>query len=322
MLIGASAVPVIALAAWTALTWHRPAVDAERGRVPRAAEPQSPPTKILTAAVIRAERQELAVKDRTILRLSAQYSDGTSEDVKENVEWISSDPSVLSFAGGSAEARAAGKTQVSARYKGVEAGPIAIRVVEPQPQALPAPQLVSLSIQAAHHELNVNGRLALSARGKYSDGKESEVKTVRWESSNSAVAGVNDRGEVVGQREGKVQVIARLGDVASEPVRLTVKSLSPGESLRTRENQPTKSFARKAGPNTARDEQKAKNAQTKEQIRMARLHRERGEYAQALAVLDKAGKIDPRNPEVQEEIAVTKRACSAERTLGRTDLNC
>jgi hypothetical protein len=126
----------------------------------------------------------------------------------------------------------------------------------------------------------------------------------------------------VGQREGKVQVIARLGEVASEPLRLTVKSLSPGEPPRTGEKQPTKSIARKAGPNTARDEQGAKNAQTKDQIRTARLYRERGEYAQALAVLDKAGKIDPRNPEVQEEIAVTKRACNAERTLGRTDLTC
>jgi serine/threonine protein kinase len=322
LLTGACAVPVIALAAWMALNWQRPAIDDRSGRTPRAAEPQSPAAKIMTAAIIRAERQELTVNERTALRLSAQYSDGTSEDVNDNVEWISSDPSVLSFAGGSAQARAAGTIQVSARYKGVEAGPIAIRVVEPQPQALPAPRLVSLSIQAAHHQLSVNGRLALHARGKYSDGKESEVKTVRWETSNSAVAGVNDRGEVVGQREGKVQVIARLGDVASEPVRLTVKSLSPGEPPRTGEKQPTKSIARKAGPNTARDEQGAKNAQTKEQIRTARLYRERGEYAQALAVLDKAGKIDPRNPEVQEEIAVTKRACNAERTLGRTDLTC
>lgn len=259
LLIGAGAVPAIALMVWTALTWQRPAVADKTGQAPRAAEPQSPPAKTMTAAVVTAEREGLAVKEPPTL---------------------------------------------------------------PQPQALPAPRLVSLSIQAVRHELNVNGRLALHARGKYSDGKESELQTVRWETSNSAVAGVNDRGEVVGQREGKVQVIARLGEVASEPLRLTVKSLSPGEPPRTGEKQPTKSIARKAGPNTARDEQGAKNAQTKDQIRTARLYRERGEYAQALAVLDKAGKIDPRNPEVQEEIAVTKRACNAERTLGRTDLTC
>ena len=321
LLVGASAVPVVALAAWMALTWYRPAVDDESARTPRAVEPQSPPAKTITAAVIRAEREELAVKERTALRLSAQYSDGTSEDINEKVDWISSDPSVLSFvADGSAEARAAGTTRVSARYRGVEAGPMAIRVVEPQPA--PAPRLLSLSIQAARYDLNVNGRLALRVRGKYSDGKESEVKTVRWESSNSAVAGVNDRGEVVGQREGRVQVTARLGDVASEPLRLTVKAASPSQSPKTKEYQPTQSIARKVEPNSARDEQKTKSAQTKEQIKMARLYRERGEYAQALAVLDKAGKMDPRNAEVQEEIAVTKRACNAERMLGRSDLNC
>ena len=42
----------------------------------------------------------------------------------------------------------------------------------------------------------------------------------------------------------------------------------------------------------------------------------------AFAELEKAGKIDPRNPEVQGEMAITRRACIAERTLGRSELNC
>jgi cytochrome c-type biogenesis protein CcmH/NrfG len=179
-----------------------------------------------------------------------------------------------------------------------------------------APRLVSLAIQAGRHELNVNARLALRVRGKYSDGKEGEIKTVRWESSDSSIATVNARGEISGQREGKVQVIARSGDVASDPVRLTVKSSAQGEA------QPSKSSAKKLAPNKAKDEQTAKGSQTKEHVRMARLYRERGDYAEAFAELEKAGKIDPRNTEVQGEIAATKRACVAERTLGRSDLNC
>jgi hypothetical protein len=278
----------------------------------------------MTAAVISADRDELSLNERTALKLSAQYSDGSSEEIKEKVEWISSNPSVLSFgADGSAEAKAAGKTQVSARYKGIDARPLEIRVANSKSEEPPpVPRLVSLTIQAPHREVNVNGRIVLRARGKYSDGKESDVKTVRWGSSNSAIADVNARGEVLGQREGKVQVVARSGDIASEPVRVTVRAVAPDETAKTREIKPGKSIAKKLESNTGKDEQKAKSAQSREQVKRARLYRERGDYAQAFAVLEKAGKMDPRNTEVQEEITITKRACMAERTLGRSDLNC
>ena len=113
-----------------------------------------------------------------------------------------------------------------------------------------------------------------------------------------------------------MQVIARSGDVASEPVRITVKAIAQRqEAQRIKQAQPSKN-------NIKRLANTAKGAQSKEHVRMARLHRERGEYAQAFAELEKAGEIDPRNPEVQGEMAITRRACMAERTLGRSELNC
>jgi serine/threonine protein kinase len=324
LLMGGGAVPLIILAAWAAVSWHRQQPSSENTGAPLRAESSERPTpRTITAAVINTDRNELSPNERTVLKLNARYSDGSSEEIKDKVDWTSSDPSVLSFgADGSAEARAAGKSQVSARYAGITAEPLEIRVVQPKaPEPVSASRLVSLAIHATHREVNVNGRLALRAQGRYSDGKESEVKTVRWESSDSAIADVNARGEVFGQRAGKVQVIARSGDVASEPVRLTVKSVAPAESLGVRQTQPNKTIARVA-PTPSKDESKTKSAQSNEQVKTARGYRERGDYARAFAVLEKAGKIDPHNPEVQEEIAVTKRACNAERTLGRSDLNC
>lgn len=325
LLIGGVTPPIAILAVWAAITFYRQPSDENVDKPARVAESERPPAKTITSAVVSADTVELSLNERTALRLSAQYSDGTSEEIKDNVEWTSSDPSVLSFvAGGTAEARAVGKTQVSARYRGVAARPLDIRVVQPKSQDLVgAPRLVSLAIQAAHRDMNVNERLALRVQGKYSDGKESEVKTVRWESSDSTIAAVNAKGEVLGRREGRVEVIARSGDVASEPVRLTVKSITQRqEPQRTKEAQPGKSIVKRPEPNTAKDEQTAKGAQSKEHVRMARLHRERGEYAQAFAELEQAGKIDPRNTLVQGEMAITRRACIAERTLGRSDLNC
>jgi len=325
LLIGGGALPVTILAVWAATTFYRQLSHENVEKPLPAAKAERPPARTVTSAAIRADAEELRLNERTALRLSARYSDGTSEEIKENVEWTSSDPSVLSFvAAGTAEAKAIGKVQVSARYQGVSTPPLDIRVVQPKSQELvSAPRLVSLAIQTARRDLNVNGRLALRVRGKYSDGKESEVKTVRWESSDSTIAAVNAEGEVSGQRQGTVQVIARTGDVASEPMRLTVKSIAPRqEPRRARETQPGNSIVKRQEPNPAKDEQTVKGAQSKERVKMARLYRERGDYAQAFAELEKARKIDPRNTEVQGEIAVTKRACMAERTLGRSDLNC
>ena len=325
LFIAGGTLTIAILAVWAAITFYRPPSNENVVNSLRLAESDRRPTKTITSAVISADTEEISLNERTALRLSAQYSDGTSEEIKDNVEWTSSDPSVLSFvAGGTAEARAVGKTQVSARYRGVAARPVDIRVIRPKSRdPVGAPRLVSLAIQAPHRDMSVSGRLALRVRGKYSDGKEIEVKTVRWESSDSTIAAVNAKGEVLGQREGRVEVIARSGDVASEPVRLTIKAITQRQEPQTIKGaQPSKSLVKKPEPNTAKVEQTAKGAQSREHLKMARFHRERGEYAQAIAALEKAGKLDPRNTEVQGEMAITRRACNAERTLGRSELKC
>jgi serine/threonine protein kinase len=324
LLFGGAALPVAILAVWSAVTFYRQLSEENVDKPLPLAGAERPPAKTITSAVISADTEELPLNERTALRLSAQYTDGTSEEIKENIEWTSSDPSVLSFvAGGTAEARAIGEARVSARYKGVSAPPLDIRVVQTKSQHLVStPRLVSLAIQAARRNLNVNGRLDLRVLGKYADGKESELKTVRWESSDSTIAAVNAVGEVSGRREGTVQVIARTGVVASEPMRLTVTSTAPGHQPRSvKETQPGKSIVKRL-PGTVRVEQAARGAQSQEHVRMARRYRERGDYAQAFVELEQARKTDPHNTQVQGEIAITKRACIAERTLGRSDLNC
>ena len=57
-------------------------------------------------------------------------------------------------------------------------------------------------------------------------------------------------------------------------------------------------------------------------IKMAAAHRERGDYSAALAALEKAREIDPSDPAILKEIEMTKRACNAEKRLGRSELVC
>jgi pullulanase len=83
---------------------------------------------------------------------------------------------------------------------------------------LPPPEnrLVSLAIISAKRDINVNERVLLTVKGKYSNGKENEIAAgVRFQSSDATVAAVNSRGEVEGKKEGKAEVTARYAGVVS-----------------------------------------------------------------------------------------------------------
>jgi hypothetical protein len=57
-------------------------------------------------------------------------------------------------------------------------------------------------------------------------------------------------------------------------------------------------------------------------INRAKSHRVQGNYAAALAELEKARAISPGSQEVFDEIEATRRACNAEQRLGREGLTC
>jgi serine/threonine-protein kinase len=57
-------------------------------------------------------------------------------------------------------------------------------------------------------------------------------------------------------------------------------------------------------------------------LRLAKEQRERGAYDLALSELQAAALLDPANEEIVAEIDRTRRACNAEKRLGRTDLRC
>jgi hypothetical protein len=57
-------------------------------------------------------------------------------------------------------------------------------------------------------------------------------------------------------------------------------------------------------------------------LNRARDFRVQGDYAAALAELASARAVDPASVEVRAEIEQTKRACLAEKKLGRKGLDC
>jgi tetratricopeptide (TPR) repeat protein len=57
-------------------------------------------------------------------------------------------------------------------------------------------------------------------------------------------------------------------------------------------------------------------------LSLARKYRESGAYDNALSQLSAARALDPGNEEIAEEFEKTRRACNAEKRLGRSDLKC
>jgi serine/threonine protein kinase len=290
---------------------HAPDSTEQTTSASETSGPKRSPEMQIVSVAITPNQTTLAPRQRAGIRLRVEYVGGAREEIKDqtNVQWTSSDPSVLvTNPSGEIEAKGTGKAEVTARYKGVEAPSVTILVSQPAQLVSVPPEsnLLSLAIKSSRTEIAPKNRLSLHLMGKYSDGREKEMsKEVRWKSSDTKIATVNSRGEVLGQKEGRVNILARYANVTSKPLNLVVRS-----GMRSLATQSVKNLG------------SAKIAEINDRIRAARSDRDRGAYAEALAELEKASKADPNSNDVQTEIHITKRACNAERTLGRSDLKC
>jgi hypothetical protein len=91
-----------------------------------------------------------------------------------------------------------------------------------------APKLVDVVVQGLRQELKPDETLALSARGRFSDGTETEIAgAVKWSSSNARVAKVDGAGRLTALQSGTTQITATHGGVTSSAWSLAVKPLPP-----------------------------------------------------------------------------------------------
>lgn len=334
----------VVLAVLGSLLWF--AKEDRETLAPQTEAPKPPPvsTPSLVGLGLSADRQEIEAKETLNVTLKGRYSDGTQELINEGVQWLSSEPRVATIDDqGRVTARQAGETKITARYRDIESRSLTLAVREDKP-ALPVTvpeekpavktpvpaQLVALTVSAPRREVKTQERLPLRAKARYSDGNEKGIsRGVEWRTSDASVASVDSRGELVALRPGKIGVVARWGGMESLALDIVVREAPPKPPPEPPTYKPAVELPPAPPAQPVVEPPPAPPANPPAQtinvgayINRAKAHRVQGNYAAALAELEKARALNPSSQEVIDEIEATRRACNAEKRLGREDLNC
>jgi TIR domain/Bacterial Ig-like domain (group 2) len=320
-------------------TWE-PEIATISEPAPPTAKPARPPAPSLVSLDLSGDRQEIRANETLDFTLKGRYSDGTEKNVHQGVTWASSDPRIATIdTEGRVTGHESGQTTITARYGDLvsPAWTLAVRAERPVlPVTVPAEkpavktplatQLVALTVSPTSRELKIQERLSLRVKARYSDGNEKGVSGgVEWRSSDISIASVNSRGELVALRPGKTVVVARWGGIESLAVDIVVR-----ESLIKPLPEPPAYYKPAVEPRRPAVEPRQETPSKPpvptinigSYVNRAKSYRVQGNYAAALTELEKAHAISPGSQELIDEIDATRRACNAEKRLGREDLTC
>jgi hypothetical protein len=293
--------------------------DADQNSISTVNE-QYPPSKEAPAPQlvnlkIEGGRAKLKPKETVTLGVRGEYSDGQEKQIDSTLEWSSSNPRIAAVDGnGTVTALEAGTAEITGRYNGLTTSPFSLTVAA-EATAKPEPTLVGLRIQRPRKELNTNEKVSLRVRGNYSDGTEKALlQNVDWQTSDPKVARVNSKGELETLQAGEFDVVANVAGVRSSPSHFVVKGIP--------QRAQTEAAAQKTSGTAVVNPPVRPVVNVMPYLNRAKDYRVQGNYTAALTELEKARSLDDTNSEVQREIEQTRRACNAEKRLGRYDLQC
>jgi hypothetical protein len=299
-----------------AMLWHN--WPSGRSPIPeplpieKPSDPAVQPRRLINLRV-SADRKNLEPSETLKLTATGNYSDGSETEITGSIRWSSSDTWVaIVDEHGEVKALRAGTTKIIAKVGSVESSewPLAVASVKPAIRSETAPTLVELRISASRQNLLENEKVALRARGKYSDDSEKSLsRGIDWQISDRMVASVSANGELVALQPGKVEVVARAGRLTSAPLAFNVKAAR-------RIIEPVPETVKVVEPPPIKHQAATSQTTIAGYLERAESFREQGNYAAALAELEKARAIDGANEEIRRQIQQTKRACNAEKILG------
>ena len=193
-----------------------------RWKVPFASGPVQ-----MVALLIQTPRTAISLGETVPLKVNARYSDGKEMEFSNEVQWASSNGSILTISPqGQAHAHSFGDVDVNARVGDVISPTVRLTILAPSNvQRKPPPHVVSLVLDSDKQRLFVKDRAQLRLKARFSDGAITEVaEGVDWHSTDDSVVNINGNGQLEALKEGKARVTGRYGGIESETILIEVQS--------------------------------------------------------------------------------------------------
>jgi predicted Ser/Thr protein kinase len=128
-------------------------------------------------------KRQLNVGEKTVLRVGGRFSDGSEADVTKNLDWHSSDDSVVAVTGdGQVEARKDGFADITVRHEGVASPPLTLMVRGESRSTEAATAQVATKLQE-----HIKTAGSHRDRGEYSTALGELAKAKSLDPSNKAV---------------------------------------------------------------------------------------------------------------------------------------
>jgi len=147
------------------------------------------------------------------------YSNSTTQDITNSVNWASSDTGVATIdASGLATGQLAGTSNITAALDSVTSNTASLDVTVPPPSTLE-----SITVSPSSASIDEGQAQQFTATGTYSDSSMQDItSSVSWTSSDTVVATINTSGLAAGQSAGTSDITASLDGVVSNAAMLTV----------------------------------------------------------------------------------------------------
>lgn len=170
----------------------------------------------LQSITINATNSSMAKGTSVQFTATGTYSDGSTQNLTNNVTWTSSSPAIANISSaGLASGLAIGSANITATQNGITSNTVLLTIT-------PA-ILQSIKINAGSSSIAKGTTLQFTATGTFSDGSTQDLSnTATWSTSNQAIATVNMTGLATGVALGTSNITATQNGITSNSFPLSV----------------------------------------------------------------------------------------------------
>ncbi|MBW1872336.1 MAG: Ig-like domain-containing protein, partial [Deltaproteobacteria bacterium] len=186
------------------------------------------PNAQLLGITVSPESAKIAEDETKQFTATGHFNDGSTRDISPEVVWHSTNESVarIDINGLATGVTEGGTTLITATAGNLTSDPPAVLEVVSESN-----RLTKITIEPPVAQIQLGASRSFVAQGTYLDNSTKEItEDVIWESSNPTLVSISNnpgsKGVAIGLASGEVEINARLDDLISDPVTVTVTEVA------------------------------------------------------------------------------------------------